>query len=91
MKDHPESLERAVACLQDLAGEARRNAAPVLATRVHAYARAAQRASARGWDGLLAARATLAEDLGHYEAIVPGSHLTALARDTLAVVTVACA
>jgi hypothetical protein len=87
MNDCPESLEQAVLRLHELARAARRNAAPVLATRLHAYARAAHRTSAHGWDGLVAARATLAEDLHRYEAVVPGSPLTALTRDALAVVS----
>jgi hypothetical protein len=91
MNDHPASLDHAVVHLHELAGAARRNAAPVLAARLQAYARAAQRAEARGWDRLVAARANLAEDLQRYEAVVPGSPLTALAREALAVVSEACA
>jgi hypothetical protein len=71
--------------LAELSTRARQSAAPVLATRLAAYARAAQRAACSGWDGLVTARATLAEDLRRYEAIAPVSPLTALARDALAV------
>jgi hypothetical protein len=91
MNDRPETLDRAAVRLTELAGQARNSAAPVLATRLTAYARAAGRVAVLGWDGLVAARRTLAEDLHRYEAIAPASPLTALARDALAVVSDACA
>ena len=91
MNDRPETLDRAVVRLHELAGKARTNAAPVLATRLTAYARAAQRAAALGWDGLVLARATLADDVQRFEVIAPSSPLTALTRDALAAVREACA
>ena len=91
MNDRPQSLDHAAARLAELAVEARTSAAPVLATRLAAYARATRRVAALGWDGLVVARRTLTEDVHRYEAIAPASPLTALARDALAVVSAACA
>jgi len=83
----PETRARVAARLAELAGRARRSSAPVLAARLSAYARCAQRAVSGGWDGLFAARATLAEDLRRYEAIALRSPLIELTRDALAAVS----
>jgi hypothetical protein len=91
MRTSPEPHAQAAVHLAELSSWARRNSAPVLATRLAAYARAAQRAPGAGWDGLGAARSTLAEDLRRYEAIAPVSPLIALTRAALAVVSEAAA
>lgn len=83
---HAEILQAPAALrLAELSTRARASRAPVLATRLAAYALAAQRAARAGWDGIVAARATLAEDARRYEAIAPVSPLTALVRDALEV------
>ncbi len=87
----PDTFPRAADRLAELAGEARLCAAPVLASKLSACARAARRAQASGHDGLTMAREGLAVDVRRYEVIAPGSPLTALARAALAAVCEACA
>jgi hypothetical protein len=83
----PENRARVAARLAELAGEARRCSAPVLAARLAAYAREAERHAGAGWNGLVAARDRLAEDLRRLEAIALGSPLVPLTRDALAAVS----
>src|SRR5262245_55591522 len=78
MTHAPETLPRAAARLAELSREARTRAAPVLASKLSAYARAACAANDSGYDALSAAREGLTVDVRRYEVIAPGSPLTQL-------------